>query len=139
MLENPYANFLNIVQGISQNNNSPCMQIGKVISPPPNIQIQYNGIILDKRELWINDYLLTGHSRTKQGHIVSATQNSAGGGGYAEYASHNHAIDNDYTDTDITTDTDLKAGSYVALMPLECSEDRTTQQYIVLCHIKRID
>ena len=139
MLENPYSNILDIMKGVSINNNSPSIVIGKVVSPPPNIQIEYNGILLEKEELWINDYLLVGHSRTKQGHIVSATQNRAGGSGDAEYASHNHDIDNDYTDTDITTDTDLKAGFYVALMPMQASEDGTKQQYIVLCHIKRID
>ena len=139
MHENPYQNMLNIIKNVSVNNNTPSMRIGQVVSPPPNIQIQYNGIILDKRELWINDYLLPSHSRTKQGHIVSATKTAAGGGGYAEYASHNHSIDNDYTDTDITTDSDLKVGYYVALYPLQDSVDNTAQQYIVLCHIKRID
>ena len=139
MLENPYSNMLGIMKDISINNNSPCICIGKVVAEPPEIQIEYNGILLTKEELWINDYLLVGHSRTKKGHLVSATQNRAGGSGDAEYASHNHDIDNDYTDTDITTDTDLKVGYYVALMPMQASTDKTKQQYIVLCHIKRID
>ena len=136
MKENPYQQLLGIMAGVSQNNQSPTLVIGKVISDLPNIKIQYNGIILDKNDLWINDYLLTNHTRTHKGHIVSATQNRSGGGGYAEFASHNHDIDNDYTDTETTTDSDLKAGFYVAMYPIQDSTDNTNQKYVVLCHIK---
>ena len=58
MKENPYQNMLDIIKGVSINNNSPSIIIGKVISDLPNIQIQYNGIILDKKDLWINDYYI---------------------------------------------------------------------------------
>lgn len=136
MKENPYQNILDIIAGVSVNNNSPCICIGKVISDLPNLQIQYNGIILDKNDLWINDYLLTNHTRTHRGHIVSATQNKSGGGGYAEFESHNHDINNPFTDSEATTDSDLKAGFYVALMPM-LSEDGTKQKYIVLCHVSK--
>ena len=67
--------------------------------------------------------MLQGYPRTAKGHIVSATQNAAGGGGYAEYASHNHEIDNDYTDSIIMTDT-LKVGEFVFLMPFFFNDDR---------------
>jgi hypothetical protein len=130
---NPYISILKTMQGVSQDNNSPCIGIGKVIAPPPEIQVQYNNIILDKKDVWISEYLLIGYERTAKGHIVSATQNSAGGGGYAEYASHNHAIDNDYTDNIVYTDT-LKAGDDVAIMPMAGD-----QQYIILDKIVRLD
>lgn len=133
MKENAYQSILDIMAGISVNNNSPCICVGKVISDLPNLQIQYNGIILDKNDLWINDYLLTNHTRTHKGHIVSATQNR---GGYALFESHNHDINNPFTDTETTIDSDLKAGFYVALMPMQ-NEDGTKQKYIVLCHIKQ--
>ena len=123
--------------GVSQNNQSSGLVIGKVIQDLPNIKIQYNGIILDKDDLWINDYLLTNHTRTHKWHIVSATQNRTGGGGYAEFASHNHDIHNDYTDTKTTTDSDLKVGFYVAMFPIQDSTDNTKQKYVVLCHITR--
>ena len=42
----------------------------------------------------------------------------AGGGGYAEYASHNHPIDNDETWTDT-----LKPGTIVLVIPLEGSKN----------------
>jgi hypothetical protein len=66
---------------------------------PPDIKVRYNGIILTKEELWISHYLLAGYGRTAKGHLVSATQNRAGGSGDAAYQSHNHDIDNDYTDS----------------------------------------
>ena len=136
--DNPFSTLFDCMAGIAQNNNSPVIGIGKVISTEP-LKISYNGIILDERELWINDYLLKDHERTAKGHIVSATQNRAGGSGMAEYQSHNHDIHNDYTDTIITTDTDLKVGYDVAIMPMQDSTDGTKQQFVVLCHLRRLD
>ena len=132
--DNPMATFLDIMTQVAQNNQSPCLGIGKVISTEP-LQIRYNGIILEQKELWINDYLWTNHERTAKGHIVSGTQSADCGCGNP----HAHGIDNDYTDNIITTDTDLKPGYYVAIMPLLASEDGTKQQYVVLCHIMRLD
>jgi hypothetical protein len=128
--KNPYSTILNVMAGVSKNTNSPSIQIGKIIAGPPEIQVSYNGIILDKKEIWISQYLLVGYERTAKGHIVSATQNRAGGSGDPAFASHDHDIDNDYTDNIITTDT-LVAGDYVSIMPM-VSEDGTSQQYIIL-------
>ena len=127
------------IEGISKNNCSPVIGIGKVIRTNP-LQIRYNGIVLTKEELWINDYLWTKHSRTTKGetrgHIISGTQP-------AGHHVHTHDIDNDYMDiyedTTITTDTDLKPGYYVAILPMASSTDNTKQQYMVLCHIMRLD
>ena len=130
MHENPFGTILGVMKGVSENSNSPSIQIGKIIEPPPAIKVSYNGIILDKKDVWISEYLLIGYARTGRGHIVSETQPRSGGGGDAEFASHTHAIDNDYTDTIIYTDT-LKAGDYVAVMPM-MSEDGSAQQYIIL-------
>ena len=131
--------LFDIVEGVAKNNRSPAVGIGKVISTNP-LKIQYNGIVLDANELWINEYLWTDHSRTTKGetkgHIVSGTQP-------AGHHVHTHDIDNDYTDiyedTTIMTDTDLKPGYYVAILPMASSTDSTKQQYIVLCHIIRLD
>lgn len=135
--KNPYEEILGVMAGVSKNNNSPSIQVGKIISPPPEIQVSYNGIILEKEELWISKYLLAGYERTAKGHIISATQNRAGGGGMAEYESHNHDINNDYTDNIIYTDT-LKPGDYVSIDPI-MSEDGTSQQYIIQDKIVRLD
>lgn len=135
--KNPYEEILGVMASVSKNNNSPSIQVGKIISPPPEIQVSYNGIILEKEELWISQYLLVGYERTAKGHIISATQNRAGGGGMAEYESHNHDINNDYTDNIIYTDT-LKPGDYVSIDPI-MSEDGTSQQYIIQDKIVRLD
>ncbi len=136
--DNPISDFLDVMNKIARNNQSPIIGIGEVISTTP-LKILYNGIELDEKELWVNDYLLTDHKRTAKGHIVSATQNRGGGSGDPAYESHNHDIHNDYTDTIITTDTDLKVGFRVAIMPMQDSTDNSKQQFIVLCHIRRPD
>lgn len=130
MKENPYSKLLTIMNGVSQNNQSPLMAIGKIIAPPPNIQVAYKDFILDKDDVWISEYLLIGYERTAKGVIKSETQPRAGGGGYSEFASHTHEINNPYTDNIIYTDT-LKAGDYVSIQPLQQTEG-TSQQYIIL-------
>ena len=115
MQKNPYISLLNLMEQVSRSSNSPDIQIGQILASPPDIKVRYNGIILTKEELWISHYLLAGYGRTAKGHLVSATQNRAGGSGDAAYQSHNHDIDNDYTDSVIYTDT-LKPGMYVAIM-----------------------
>jgi hypothetical protein len=134
--KNPYGSLLRIMAGVGKNVNSPSIQIGKVLESPPNIKIQYNGIPLEKEELWISHYLLAGYEREAKGHVVSATQDAAGGSGDAAYEAHHHEINNDYTDTIIYTDT-LMPGDHVAIMPM-MSEDGSKQQYIVLDKIVRL-
>ena len=129
--DNPIEVMFDTIAGIARNNQSPKIGIGKVISEEP-LQIQYNGKVLDEKELWINDYLLVDHERTGKGTITSGTQE-------AGHHNHKHDIDNPYTENYITTDTDLKVGYYVAIMPIADSIDGTNQQFIVLCHIKRLD
>lgn len=124
------------MEQISRGSNSPSIQIGQIVQSPPEIQVRYNGILLTKEELWISHYLLAGYGRTAKGHLTSATQNRSGGSGEAEYASHNHEIDNDYTDSVITTDT-LKPGMYVAIMPMLINGK--IQQYVILDEIVRVD
>ena len=137
MLKNSYEELLRIVSDVSIAANSPVMQIGTVLQSPPDIKVSYKNIILESPELYISEYLLTEYARTTRGHLVSATQNRAGGGGDAAYASHNHDINNDYTETIITTDT-LMPGDKVAIMPVP-SEDGTNQAYIILDKLVRPD
>lgn len=108
----------------------PTIGIGYVVSPPPNIQIQYNGYILTSKYLWIDEYWLPGHTR----HMVGATSYRGGGSGDSAYESHNHPIDNDEQLTDTWA-----AGDRVALLPITAEDNRTTTQYIVLCKLKRLD
>lgn len=128
--KNPYSQILGVMKGVSEGSNSPDIKIGQIVTPPPAIQISYNGILLEKNEVWISQYLLVGYERQAKGTINSNTQDAAGGSGDAQYASHNHAIANSYTENIVYTDT-LQAGDYVAIMPM-VSDDGSTQQYIVL-------
>lgn len=127
MHENPLETILGVVKGVSKNSNSPSIQIGKVIAPPPAIQVSYNGIILDAKDVWISSYLLAGYTRTAKGTIQSETQSSA----CAVGAPHTHPINNPYTDDITYTDT-LKPGDFVSIMPMMSSEDGSAQQYIIL-------
>ena len=66
--------------------------------------------------------------------MVGATSDRGGGGGYAEYASHNHPIDND----EALTDT-WKVGDRVILIPILGDDNTTTVQFIVAGKLKRLD
>ena len=127
--EHSVAKILDIHHQIAEEHTPHGTSIGKIISPPPNIQIAWNDVILTKEQIYIDEYLLIGHKREAKGHIQSATQDRAGGGGYAEFESHNHDIDNDYTETLILTDT-LKVGDLVEVTPM-----KGDQLFIVKCKL----
>lgn len=137
--EDPYKAMIMMHQEIAQKAAlQPTAGIGIVISSPPNIEIKYHGYIVKAKDLWIDEYWLQGHQRTHRGHIVSETQPRAGGGGYAEFASHTHAIDNDYTDKEILTDT-WAVGDRVLMIPVTGDDNKTTKQYIVGMKLRRLD
>lgn len=130
--EDPYKEMLHLFGGIAKTNAIQSgAGLGKVISPPPSIQVAFNGMVLDARDLWVNDYWIPGHTR----HIVGATSYRGGGSGDPAYESHNHPIDNDETWTDTWA-----VGDYVALVPLYTTEDPTRgQQYLVFGKWRRLD
>lgn len=136
MKENPYIALYGMMQSAG-GQQTPTATIGTIVSPPPDIAISYNGFTLNKADIYINDWLLKNYYREYKGHIKSETQEKAGGSGDAQYESHNHAIDNDYTLTSYTTDT-LKAGDKVLLLPMP-AEDGTTQKYVVMCKLVNSD
>lgn len=115
MKKNPYSELLGIMNGVGRNNQSPTIQIGTILEPPPNIKVRYK--------------------RSAEGNIKTITENAAGGSGEAQYASHAHTVNHYYSESWITTDT-LKPGDKVAIMPCE-SEDGTSQTYIILDKIVR--
>lgn len=135
MKKNPYAEFFGMVQGVGRNCQSPTIQIGTIIDPPPSIKVQYKGMVLESAECYISEYLLTQYKRSAEGNIKTTTEEVTGGSGEAKYASHSHPVNHYYSETWITTDT-LKAGDKVAIMPCQ-SEDGTSQQYIILDKIVR--
>lgn len=111
------AKMVHTMHEIAQAERPQGTMIGIVTAPPPDIKVQVNNITLTKEDVYISEYLLIGYERTAKGHIKSATQNRSGGSGQAQYESHNHEIDNDYTDNIVYTDT-LKVGDRVSVIPV---------------------
>lgn len=111
--------IVDTIHGIAQSHSPMEAMIGKVISPPPNLRIAWNNIVLEKNQLYVDLLLLKTYFREMKGHIVSGTQE-------AGHHTHTHAIDNDYTATMIYTDT-LKAGDLVSVLPIKGG-----QQFIIL-------
>lgn len=136
--DDPYKGLLKIFQSAASVSLQATATIGEIIEPPPNIKISYNGMTLNAQYLWIDDYWLQGHTRHAKGHIVSATQPRAGGSGDSAYASHNHDIDNDYTDSIIYTDT-WHTGDKVLMIPIVGHDGKTAEQFVVLAKLKRLD
>lgn len=137
--ENPYKGLIKLSQDLAR---SSAIQRGasfaEIVEPPPNIKVKWQGNILDSKYLYVDEYWLQGHARAARGHIVSATQNRAGGGGDASFASHNHDIDNDYTDTIIYTDT-WKVGDKVMMIPIYGQDGITIEQFFVFGKARRLD
>lgn len=107
-------------------------KIGKVLTPPPSLTVQVDDIVLERGEMYIFSYSLPGYTR----HMVGATSYRGGGGGYAEYESHNHPIDNDETWTDT-----LKPGDLVGVIPLEGVTDSAgdqSQMYLITGRLTRL-
>lgn len=115
--EHSMANLVHSVHAISKSENPMGLRIGVVTSPLPNLVIHVDNIDITNEQIYLNDYWKPGHYREAKGHIISETQPRDGGGGYAEFASHTHAIHNDYTDTIIMTDT-LRVGDEVTVEPI---------------------
>lgn len=131
-LETSIENIIKAQHEIASMHETEGVTIGKILEPPPNIKVLWNNIILEKEDLYINEYWLVGHTRTHKGHIKSATQNRAGGTGYALFAGHNHDIDNDYTNEETLTDT-LKKGDFVSIHPI-----KGEQLYILECKVVKL-
>ncbi|MEE0404827.1 MULTISPECIES: DUF2577 domain-containing protein [Megasphaera] len=119
--ENSMQKVLGIMHDVAESHVPTAQSVGIIVQPPPDIVVKWNNIELTKENIYIAEYLLVGYRREARGHIVSATQNRSGGSGDAAYASHNHDIDNDYTDDIIYTDT-LKPGDLVSVLPCAGSQ-----------------
>lgn len=119
--------IVDLMHNVAEDHKPLLPFIGIVLEPPPNFRIKANNIELTKENAYISKRLLAGYYREAKGHIKSATQNKGGGAGYAEYESHNHSIDNDYTETFIYTDT-LKVNDLVSIIPIQGQEG---QEYII--------
>lgn len=109
--EHSVSEIVNTFHGIAEGHRPMQGGLGKIVSPPPDISIQWNGILLTKKDIFLNEYWLQGHRREAKGKIVSGTQP-------AGHHVHTHGIANPYTDDIIYTDT-LKPGDLVSVYPIE--------------------
>ena len=121
--EQSIAKIVDVQHQIAEAHTPQGTTVGKIIAPPPDIQIAWNDIILKKERIYIDEYLLAGHHRMAKGQITSATQD-------AGHHTHSHDISNDYTESWILTDT-LKAGDLVEVTPM-----KGDQLFIVKCKLK---
>lgn len=137
--DDPYKGLSELFkQMAAENGRQPSAVIGKIVSPPPDLKVSVNGMVLDKKYFWVDEYWVQGHTRHHEGHIVSETQPRAGGGGDAEFASHTHDIHNDYTDRETLTDT-WAVGDYVFLVPVLGDDNRTAHQFFIWGKAVRLD
>ena len=138
--EQSVAKMIDIQHQIAESHTPPGTSIGEIISPPPNIKIAWNNIIIDKKRIYIDEYLLKGHERKAEGRIKSSTQliephkhvyyNDDGIPSLTEEAGeHLHDIDDPYTESLIMADT-LKIGDLVEVTPL-----KGEQLFIVKCKL----
>ena len=112
--EHSAAGVVDLFHGIADGHAAMQGGLGKVVAPPPDIDILWNGIHLTRKQVYLNEQWKIGHRREAKGHIKSGTQDSSCLVG----APHKHSIDNDYTEDFIYTDT-LKPGDLVTVFPVE--------------------
>ena len=94
--EHSAAGIVDLFHGIADGHSAMQGSLGKVIAPPPDIDILWNGIHLTKEQVYLNEQWLIGHRREARGHIISGTQP-------AGHHVHTHPIHNDYTESFIYT------------------------------------
>jgi hypothetical protein len=104
------AMIVNLQHHIADEHKQLTPTVGKVLTPPPNLSVEWNNIVITKEQIYLNEYWLPGHTR----HIVGETDFRGGGSGDPAYESHNHPINNDETWTDT-----LKPGDFVSVYPQE--------------------
>jgi len=56
--DNPYSKIVEIMQKQGAMLNPPSIQIGEVISPPPNLVVKINDLQIDKDNILVADHLL---------------------------------------------------------------------------------
>lgn len=118
--------------------------LGIVVKAPPELVIAWNGILIEKNQIYIDQFLLPQYQRLSKGEtqlaevkgtIRTNTQTRRGGSGEPSYTSHNHKVNDDYKadaqgeyqSSVIYTDCGLQVGDYVAMLPINDG-----QQFIVL-------
>lgn len=131
-MEQSMAELVGAMHGIAQEERLARPKIGIVLTPPPSLTVRVDDIVIEQAEMYIFAYSLPGYTR----HMVGETSYRGGGGGYAEYESHNHPIDNDETWTDT-----LVPGDLVGVIPIEGvtdSKEDQGQMYIITGRLTKL-
>ena len=124
MKDNPYSAILEAIGPGSQNLTSS-VQLAVVVEQMPNLVIQLGDLQIDKDNIFIADYLLSGHKRK----VSIPTAETGGETSFVD--SHNHKIESiSIDDTEITFIDDLKKGDNLAVFP---TSDKQT--YIILSRV----
>lgn len=139
MQEDPYSGLIGMMQKEGAKLNPPSIKVGIIISSEPlHIKVDDQDIYED--DVLVADYLLGDYKRemtfNTNGDLTSTTQSTSGGGGYAEFASHSHAIGAKATyigEGEIILKPYLKKDDLLALMPM-----MGEQQYIVLARVVKM-
>lgn len=63
MQKDALGTILNAMRQEGKRDNPPSLILAEVIASPPNIVIKFNGIEVDKDNIYIADYLLKGYKR----------------------------------------------------------------------------
>lgn len=70
MKENPYSTLIQLMQEHGAKHNPPSIQVGEIVSPPPNIIIKIGELQIDKDNILIANNL-TPTDALKTGNIVA--------------------------------------------------------------------
>lgn len=132
------------MHSIARSNMPLEVGIGTVLSPPPELKIAWNNIILENTDLYIDQFLLPNYQRQlkgeekipkAEGDIKTNTQSRKGGYDKPRFVSHTHKINNsykaniegEYQASAIYTDCGLQKGDLVSILPI-----KNGQKFIVL-------
>lgn len=112
--EHSVAAIVSKIHGIAASHTPVEIKIGVVTAPPLDLKIQVDGMVLTRKNLFINDFLLKKYQRlaigkienkneqgkakysSAKGDIRTNSQPKRGGAGKPSFVSHSHKINNSY-------------------------------------------
>lgn len=126
-MRDPYSELLSAMQRQGKSVNPKSIKLAEVVAPPPDIVIKMGDLQVDKDNIYIADYLLSGYTRKadqqSEGDIITHD------GGDPIYSPYTVLESLTHSGTIKLTDT-LKPGDVVAAMPTADG-----QTYIILARV----
>lgn len=130
-VDNPYSDMVGLIERRGAKNNPPSIQIGTIISIPPNIIVKIGDLQIDKDNIYIADYLLADYQRE-----ISIPESTATGNTndvtVGDHGTHAHIVKSvGISDVTVSTKSSaLKKDDIVAVLAVN---DR--QKYVILCKV----